>query len=99
MILRTAIWNGIAVAAWIVLAPLARPRFRPGLGNFVALWIVPALVFQAIVHLADPDQALAFADADGSDRLLEHPRDRHLDGVVGRDGHHPERHHVSDSHS
>jgi hypothetical protein len=59
MILRTAIWNGIAIAAWVVLAPLARPSFRPGLWSFVALWTVPALIFQAVVHLADPDQALA----------------------------------------
>lgn len=59
MVLRTAIWNGIAIVGWLVLAPLARPRLGGRVWSFVALWIVPALIFQALVHLADPDQALA----------------------------------------
>jgi hypothetical protein len=59
ILLRTAIWNGTAIAGWAVLAPLARPRLRAGVWTFVAVWIVPSLIFHAVIHLDDPDQALS----------------------------------------
>jgi hypothetical protein len=59
MLFRTAIWNGTAIAGWALLAPLARPSFRRSVAIFIALWIVPALIFHAVVHLDDPDQALS----------------------------------------
>src|SRR5262249_15171701 len=59
MLFRTLVWNGTAVIAWVVLAPLARIELRKAAWWFIALWIVPSLIFHAAVHLDDPDQALA----------------------------------------
>ncbi len=59
LLLNTAIWNGTAILGWAVLAPLARARFDRGLWIFLALWIAPAIIFHAVVHLDDPDQALS----------------------------------------
>jgi hypothetical protein len=59
MLFRTVVWNGTAIIAWVVLAPLARIDLRRAVWWFIALWVVPSLIFHAAVHLDDPDQALA----------------------------------------
>jgi hypothetical protein len=51
-------WNGMAVAGWILFRFFAKPRAGRGAAWFLALWIVPAVVFHATIHLAAPDQAL-----------------------------------------
>jgi hypothetical protein len=51
-------WNGLAVAGWILFRVFARPRAPRGTAWFLALWIVPALLFHATVHIGAADQAL-----------------------------------------
>lgn len=51
-------WNGMAIAGWILFRFFAKPRAERGTAWFLALWIVPPLVFHATIHLAAADQAL-----------------------------------------
>jgi hypothetical protein len=51
-------WNGMAIAGWILFRFLAKPRSGQGVAWFLALWIVPPLVFHATIHVGAPDQAL-----------------------------------------
>ncbi len=54
-------WNflGMITWAWCLFFLLRRsfPPVQPGL--FLAIWFVPPFLFQALVHVADPDQTLA----------------------------------------
>ena len=47
----------------------------------------------------DADETRAVADGHGADALLEHARDRLLDGGSRRDAHHPNGHRVADCHA
>ena len=54
------VWNGLAAIAWLWFLPFAalgREKFRAEAG-FIAIWFVPGFLFQAVVHVADPDQTL-----------------------------------------
>ena len=56
------VWNGIGVLAWIWAVPLVKSRrdgdwrLRTG---FLLVWFLPVFLFSLLVHIGDPDQALA----------------------------------------
>jgi 4-amino-4-deoxy-L-arabinose transferase-like glycosyltransferase len=61
---RLVIWNSMALLASLWAIPFyfkARERvsLRSTQSIFLAAWIVPGLVFQALVHVADPGHTLA----------------------------------------
>jgi hypothetical protein len=55
-------WNGLAAVAWIWAVPFVWPRddapARRSKGVFIAVWALPILLFSALIHIGDPDQAL-----------------------------------------
>jgi hypothetical protein len=51
-------WNGLAVAGWILFRIFARPRAPRHTAWFLALWIVPSILFHAVIHIGAADQAL-----------------------------------------
>jgi hypothetical protein len=51
-------WNGLAVAGWILFRIFAKPRAPRHSAWFLALWIVPSIVFHALIHIGAADQAL-----------------------------------------
>jgi hypothetical protein len=60
---RVLIWNGLAVVGAVWLIPwFLRSRERAGLRSaevsFLALWLLPGLVIQALVHVAAPGHTL-----------------------------------------
>jgi hypothetical protein len=61
-IARIASWNGTAAFWWIWAAPLLFRRFRSILDRrpalFIALWIVPGVVLQVLVHGDAPGHTL-----------------------------------------
>lgn len=64
MLFRVVMWNGTAIFGWIALWPLARSGDRERTRGsaplwFIALWIVPSIVFHALIHVEDPDQTLS----------------------------------------
>jgi hypothetical protein len=65
MAAAAVIWPGLGVLTWIWFVPFAharmiRERLAP-LAPILLLWFVPALLFFALVHVADPDQSLLLA--------------------------------------
>jgi hypothetical protein len=58
MATQAVVWNGLGTLSWIwaiAFAPL-----RAGRGSaFLAVWFLPPFLFSAVVHIGDPDQALA----------------------------------------
>jgi hypothetical protein len=63
MLLSALVWNLLGVIAWIWAAPfLGKPRFDACAREriiFLALAGAPAFLFSGLVHIGDPDQALA----------------------------------------
>jgi hypothetical protein len=59
MLFRCAMWNGTAIAGWLLLAPLSRPKFPPRALWFIALWVIPSMMFHVLVHVGDADQTLS----------------------------------------
>jgi hypothetical protein len=51
-------WNGVAVAGWILIRPFVKLRAHRDVAAFLALWIVPVLLFHAALHIGAADQAL-----------------------------------------
>lgn len=56
MLCKVAVWNGCAVLGWVAFAGLARPAWPPR--AFLALWILPSLLFQTLVHAGSPGHLL-----------------------------------------
>jgi len=60
---RLVTWNALAVIGWAWAAPFAilsrtRLRLRNPRVPFLFIWLVPGLVFQALVHVANPGHTL-----------------------------------------
>jgi hypothetical protein len=64
MLQAALIWNGLGVLSWAWAVGLL-PRFpRPGLrGVILALWLAPAFLFHAVIHVGDPDHTLITVSA------------------------------------
>src|SRR6185312_5874855 len=60
MLKSAVIWNGLGAIVWLWFVPLAGVRWKSirAQASFIALWFVPGFLFQAVVHVADPDQTL-----------------------------------------
>src|SRR6185312_7212154 len=60
MFKSAVIWNGLGAIVWLWFVPLAGVRWKSirAQASFIALWFVPGFLFQAVVHVADPDQTL-----------------------------------------
>lgn len=56
MLSKVAVWNGYAIVGWVAFAGLARPAWPPR--AFLALWILPSLLFQTLVHAGSPGHLL-----------------------------------------
>ena len=52
-------WTFIGVLAWPLPLAISRPQLSGDRLAFLALWLGPPLLFAAVVHIADPGQALA----------------------------------------
>lgn len=54
------VWNGMGTLAWLWALPFSVRRWtdRPRL-EFLAAWFFPLFLFSAVIHIGDPDQALA----------------------------------------
>ncbi len=55
MLAKLLVWNGFAIAGWIAFRYFARPPIPVW---FFALWVVPTLIFQALVHAGSPGHGL-----------------------------------------
>ncbi|MBX9600847.1 MAG: hypothetical protein K2X35_07580 [Bryobacteraceae bacterium] len=55
MLVKMLVWNGFAIGGWIGFRYFARPAFPIA---FFALWAVPTLVFQGLVHAGSPGHGL-----------------------------------------
>jgi len=67
MALRAVVWTWLGVLTWIWALAFARPalaypQVRQRFG-FLAVWLVPIILFLTIVHIGDPDQSLAAVTA------------------------------------
>jgi hypothetical protein len=59
MLQAALIWNGLGVLSWVWAAGLLRRFPRPGLRSAIlALWLAPAFLFHAVIHVGDPDHTL-----------------------------------------
>ena len=58
-------WNLLGAVAWIAFVPLAWPRLREQAAahgsavRFLGFWFVPPFLFYTLVHIHNPDHALA----------------------------------------
>jgi hypothetical protein len=62
MFLKAVVWSALGAVVWVWAIPFAARGPRPGWSTratFLSLAIVPAFLFAAVVHVGDPDQALA----------------------------------------
>jgi hypothetical protein len=65
-VLRALAWNGLGALVWIPMLPMALSKgFRLDRVRlvFLAVWMLPLLLFSALIHVADPDQALGTVPA------------------------------------
>jgi 4-amino-4-deoxy-L-arabinose transferase-like glycosyltransferase len=57
------VWNGIGSLAWIWAAPFVRCKWRDEAWRqkafFLLAWFLPIFLFSLLIHIGDPDQALA----------------------------------------
>ena len=62
MAAQAIVWNGLAAIAWIWAVPFVWTRTvdpeRRSKALFLAVWALPILLFSALIHIGDPDQAL-----------------------------------------
>lgn len=60
---RLLTWNGLAVVGWVWALPFFlraenRIRFRSPQVGFIAAWVAPGLLIQALIHVATPGHTL-----------------------------------------
>ncbi len=57
MFRAAAVWNLLGVGSWIWALVVVRPRWDSR-GPVFLLWLVPAFLFHAVIHVGDPDHTL-----------------------------------------
>jgi len=60
---RLVTWNGLAVAGWLLAVPIflhseGRIRLRSLEAGFIAAWVAPGILIQALTHVAAPGHTL-----------------------------------------
>jgi hypothetical protein len=60
---RLVVWNGLAIVTWIWAIPFyfrykERIRIGSSQGAFFFVWLVPGLIIQALIHIAEPGHTL-----------------------------------------
>ncbi|MBI4473786.1 MAG: hypothetical protein HY646_14050, partial [Acidobacteria bacterium] len=60
---RLVTWNGLAVAGWLLAVPIflhseGRIRLRSLEAGFIASWVAPGILIQALTHVAEPGHTL-----------------------------------------
>lgn len=59
----SVIWNGIGTLAWIWAVPFVRAPWKDRdwreKATFLTIWFLPIFLFSLLIHIGDPDQALA----------------------------------------
>ena len=63
MVQKAVVWNGLGVLTWLWAVPFVLRKFSPNFVDsramFLATWFFPAFLFQAVIHIGDPDHALS----------------------------------------
>lgn len=63
MATQAIVWNGLGMLAWVWVVPFVRAPWRDNQWReraiFLTVWFTPIFLFSALVHIGDPDQALA----------------------------------------
>jgi hypothetical protein len=57
MFRAAAVWNLLGVSSWIWALAVVRPRWDAR-GPVFVLWLLPAFLFHAVIHVGDPDHTL-----------------------------------------
>jgi hypothetical protein len=56
---QATVWNGLGALTWIWAIPFSRTKWPKAAPAFLLVWFIPIFLFSALIHIGDPDQALA----------------------------------------